>query len=128
MPWRVLTTESATRLAHAASLEPGVSGAVVCDREGRPLGAVTRGDAVREAALASLVTARTAALTAPGGDLRGMGRMLVGATLKYITTAGPDGAFVIIPCGEGSLFVSLAHGPSLESAVAGLQTTIERYL
>ena len=128
MPWTLPKAEAAIRLAHAISLQPGVTGAVVCDGEHRPVGAETRGDAIREAALSTLVTARTAALTAPGGDLRGMGRMLVGATLQHVTMAGADGDFVILPCGTGSLFVSLVHGPSPEAVVAGLQTTMLRYL
>ncbi|MFN0146839.1 MAG: hypothetical protein ACKVT1_10025 [Dehalococcoidia bacterium] len=127
MAGTVPDADAAKRLVHAISLEHGVTGVVACDPQLGAIGAATRVDAAREAALCTLIQARLAALTAPGGDLRGMGRMLVGAELEQITMAGPEGDFVLLPYGEGGLVVSLDHGLSPEAAVQSLQTIMRRY-
>ena len=118
--------ELVARLATALTQTHGVAGAVIADSDGGYAGGQSAADPVREAALAAFVFSRSMSLTGDG-DLRGMGRLLIGSQLMKVTLSGPSGEYLVMPYGDGAAFVTTARGVSPELLAQAVTTTLRRY-
>lgn len=104
----LLPREIAGRLATTAAGIDGVRAVTVCSAEGALLGSSGTEDPAREAALASFVALRAAALPVDG-DLRGMGRQLAGSTFNHLAISSER---------EETLLYNLNHGAYLSVQIA----------
>ena len=114
------------RLTAALTQVHGVTGAVVCDAEGEVAGGTTNGVASHEAGLAAFVCGRARGLSGDGG-LRGMGRQLIGSELHGVSLSGSSGDFLVMPYGDGSVFITTSRGASPQTIAAEVSTTLQRY-
>lgn len=119
-----LPRDVAGRLASAAAGIDGVNTATVCSADGTLLGSTGTDDPAREAALASFVALRAAALPVDG-DLRGMGRQLAGSTFSHLAITSDRGETLLYNLHQGA-FLSIHIAPGRSGSVAGPVTALVR--
>ena len=122
--------EGPTMAARSLGETPGVTGAIVCTRDGEILGITgdTTGDqGARDAALATFMVRRAEALTMDG-DLRGLGRLVTGSTLRHIVLSGRRESGLCIASGDHLVLVSCRNGIAGASLLEQINVIIRRYL
>ena len=105
---------------------PGVTGAIVCTRDGEVLG-TTGEQGARDAALATFMVRRAEALTMDG-DLRGLGRLVTGSTLRHIVLSCRREGGLCIASGDHLVLVSCRGGIPGASLLEQINAIIRRYL
>lgn len=121
-----MTRDMGQRMAADASTIPGVTRAVVCDRQAAVLGAAGEQEPQRAAALAAFLAGRGEAMTA-GGDLRGLGRVVADSQLRQVRVTGADGDVIVLESGESRVLAGLAKGAANDATGAALQALLQRY-
>ena len=118
--------EGPTMAARSLGETPGVTGAIVCTRDGEVLG-TTGEQGARDAAFATFMVRRAEALTMDG-DLRGLGRLVTGSTLRHIVLSGRREAGICIAAGDHLVLVSCRGGVPGASLLERINVIIRRYL
>jgi len=120
-----LDTATAERLATTVAALAGVDHALVCATDGEAVGACGTDDPQREAALATFIAARAEALVSDG-DLRGIGRLLVGSKLERAILGGGPVECVVVAGHTALAFLTLAPGASAGAVANAVQPLFRR--
>ncbi len=121
----MLDSATADRLAATLVALPGVGQALVCATDGEAVGSCGTENPQRDAALATFIGARAEALVSDG-DLRGIGRLLVGSRLERAIFGGGPTECVVVS-GNGALaLLTLAPGASASAVANATQLLFRR--
>jgi hypothetical protein len=119
--------EIAARLAEDLCRVSGVQGVTVGHATGMPLSSAGRtADGARDASLSAFIASRVRTMTAEG-DLRGKGRVLRESRLVHASCAGRDREYLIVPCGEATVFVTVEQDAFAEIVLPGLFQVLRQY-
>jgi hypothetical protein len=114
------------RLLVVLGQTPGIASAAISGPEGSPASESATPAARQDAAIAAFISARAGSLTGDG-DLRGMGRQLIGSHLLRATLAGPGGEYLVMPYAGGSVFIAAARGATCDRIAPNVTNTLQRY-
>ena len=117
----------AGRLALTLADLPGVNGALICSRQGEPLGEAAIADPARGAALATFIACRAEALPLED-DQRGMGRLLTGSELDCVAISGDHGDAIVLATSACYVLLTLGRSAPAEPVVTAARQFLRRYL